>query len=264
MRIFLTKSELESDTGKQLLALTLRLATDGKIELNEIKELIVWLRENKDANIAANSYLQDIMSRITVDRLIDQDELLELQLAIERVIPNAYRAPVIEARKILAEQKRNQKSKSKSIEKQKQKEERKRMREEEYARSMRLRHTFSKVAGVTFPNDDGTERQDILSRCNPGEQLFLKHDAYSKFSLYATQIFRTNCEQLGHVPEYLAEQICSEIENGYRIICILKDITGGTLDKPTRGANFVVFFVAKDVTNIELEEYMTEELEGYF
>src|SRR5262249_50210440 len=122
-------------------------------------------------------------------------------------------------------------------------------------RRMRLRHAFAKVAGVTFPNDDGSERQDIICRCCPGEQLILRHDAQSEYSLVATQVLRKNGEQLGHAPEYLAERICHEAEAGYSVLAFIKDLTGGTWEKPTRGVNLIVFFLAQDVTSEELQHY---------
>jgi len=88
--------------------------------------------------------------------------------------------------------------------------------EEEYARQNRLRHCFAKVAGVTFPNDDGSERQDIIKHCQPGEQLILRHDAYSDYSVFATQVLRTNGEQLGHAPEYLAEGSAMSLRRAIR------------------------------------------------
>ncbi|HEY2783958.1 MAG TPA: HIRAN domain-containing protein, partial [Fimbriiglobus sp.] len=117
-----------------------------------------------------------------------------------------------------------------------------------------------KVAGVTFSNDDGSERQEIIQRCSVGEQLTLRHDAYNAYSMFATQVLRSNGEQLGHAPEYLAERICIELEEGYNPTGILKNITGGTWDKPIRGVNFAVFFFAKDVTDSELRQYVATVL----
>lgn len=256
MRVFLTIPDLKTDVGKQLLELTVRIATDGKLDLDEIKELRRWLRDNKDeTSIAAVGYLHDIMSRVTADGVIDRDELVELHLAVERVIPKAHRTPVVQARKKRETARRERIQEKRRIEKEKEKEERRLAREEEHARRMRIRHSFAKVAGVTFPNDDGSERQDIIRRCKRGEQLILRHDAYNAHSLFATQVVRANGEQLGHVPEYLAERICGETEDGYNTVCVITGITGGSWDKPTWGVNFAVFFVAKDVTNEELQEY---------
>lgn len=44
MRIYLKTPDLESDAGKQLLDLTVRIAMDGKLDLDEIKALRAWLR----------------------------------------------------------------------------------------------------------------------------------------------------------------------------------------------------------------------------
>lgn len=256
MRVFLTNPELETEAGKQLLELTLRIAADGKLELPEIKELWKWLRANKEnQTITAIGYLHDIMTRITADRVIDRDELLELHLAIERVIPTAHRGSIIQARKKREAVRHARLQEIRRIEKEKEKEERKGIREEEYTRQKRLRYSFAKVAGVTFSNDDGSERQAIIKRCKPGEQLILRHDAYNEYSMFATQVLRTNGEQLGHAPDYLAERISTEIEEGYNVVGVLTDITGGASDKPTRGVNFCVFFVAPDVTNEELQQF---------
>jgi hypothetical protein len=43
MRVYLTQPELETEAGKQLLELTIRIAADGKLDLPEIKELRKWL-----------------------------------------------------------------------------------------------------------------------------------------------------------------------------------------------------------------------------
>ncbi|MEQ1903462.1 MAG: HIRAN domain-containing protein [Pirellulaceae bacterium] len=267
MRVALTNLELETKIGKQLLELTVRIGFDGKIDLNEINEFRTWLHKNKNnGSVAAIPYLRDILTRITSDGVIDRDELLELQLAIERVIPASHRKPIILARKTRDELRRERLREKQRLEKEKEREERKKIRdkekeelrkirEAEYVRNLRLRHDFGKVAGVTFPNDDGSERQDIIKRCKPGEQLILRHDKYNEYSEVAIQVLRTNGEQLGHVPEYLADSLFMEIENGYNIAAFLKNVTGGTWDKPTRGANFVVFIVAKDVALEEFQKY---------
>jgi hypothetical protein len=123
MRVFLTKPELATEAGRQLLELTVRIATDGKLDLDEIKELRKWLRANKGhETVAAIGYLHDIMARITADGVIDREELFELHLAIERVIPTTYRTPVIEARKKREEARRERLKERRRVEKEKEKE----------------------------------------------------------------------------------------------------------------------------------------------
>jgi hypothetical protein len=261
MRVYLTKPELDTDVGQELLRLCLEITEDGKLDLEEIKALRRWLRANKDCStVAAVPYLHDIMKRITADGVIDRDELLELHLAVERVIPTAHRTPAIQARQKREAERRERRRERRQIEREREQEEQKRLRAEDRARAMRLRHAFSKVAGVTFPNDDGSERQQIIGRCSPGEQLVLQHDPHNKYSSVAIRVLRINGEQLGHAPEYMAERIVENIEDGCHVLGVLSDVTGGTREHPTLGANFAVFFVAKDVPNDELTSYINDVL----
>jgi hypothetical protein len=253
MRVYLKTSDLQFDAGKQLLDLAVRIALDGKLDLSEIKDLRAWLRANEsNTQVAAVAYLRDIMNRVAADGVIDRDELIELHLAVERVVPPAHRHPIVEARKKRDVARRERLKEARRVEREQEKEDRK----HELARAMRLRHAFAKVAGVTFPNDDGSERQAIIRRCKAGERLQLRRDPDNKYSEFAVQVLRDSGEQLGHAPEYLAERICQELEGGYEAVGILKSVTGGTQDKPTRGANFVAVFMAPGVSTEEFHDYV--------
>jgi hypothetical protein len=252
MRVFLTTPELESSAGTELLNLCLQVTQDGKLDLQEIITLRKWLRANQaNGSVAAIAYLHDIMQRVTADAVIDREEQLELQLAIERVIPPAHRTPSIQARKRWEADRRERQR----LAKEREKAEVQRIREEERARANRIRHEFAKVAGVSFPNDDGSERQEIITRCFAGEQLILQHDAYNEYSIFATKVLRLNGEQLGHAPEYLAQRIVERAEQGYAVCGVLLEVTGGTFDRPTRGVNFVVFYFDGTVSSDELASY---------
>ena len=261
MRVYLTGPELETDTAKELLALCLQITDDGIVDLVEIKTLRKWLRKNRRVDsIAAIPYLCDIMARITADCIIERDELVQLQLAIERVIPRAKRDPATQVRKKQDAKRRARIQERRRIEKESEKEERERIREEEKAREMRIRHKFAKVAGVTFPNHDGTERQDVIENCTVGEQVFFEHDTENAYSSFATKVLRSNGEQLGYAPEYLAEKIIANATEGYRVNGLLTEITGGVFGKSTLGANFCVLFLDRDVTRPELDAYVKELL----
>ncbi len=256
MRVYLTNQELESSVGKELCELAVSIAADGQLELSEIERLRDWLLSNAGNNrLAAVGYLNDIMSRITADDVINQDELTELSRAIERVIPASQRLPIVQARKERETSERERLKEARRTIRKEEAEKRKRLKDEESARQMRMHHVFAKVAGVTFPNDDGSERQEIIKRCRVGESLVLRRDADDPYSTFAIQVLRSTGEQLGHAPDYLAETICEEREAGYKAIGVLKNLTGGTRDKPTRGVNFFVCFYAVDVSSEELKQY---------
>lgn len=261
MRVYLTKTDLQNPVAKELLALCIRIADDGQITLDEIKELRRWLRANESSEIESVRYLADIMHRITADKVIDRDELIELQMAIERVVPAAYRDPIVKARKNREKEKQARRREIREQEKLKEREERDKQRAEEIRLAKRLRHSFAKVAGVSFRNDDWTERQDVIDKCRAGEMLYFEHDAENRFSTFATKVLRAETnEQLGHVPEYLASHVLEQMEDGYGVIGYITAITGGYGDPPILGVNMLIVYFARDVSNEEYHAYVNQLL----
>lgn len=264
----LTPEQIATPPGKELLDLTVGMAMDGRLELEEIKALRRWLRANDGANaVPAVGYLNEIMTRIAADGKIDRDELVELHVAIEKVIPSPFREQVKEARKLreaaARERVREQARAEKAAEKARLRDERERAKAEENRLKNRLRHEFAKVAGVTFQNDDGSQRQEIIAKCRRGDPLALKHDAENPFSVCATTILRESrgifgrkLQQCGYAPEYLAEKICAASWTNVATHAVVMEVTGGTADRPTRGMNFALIYSAEDVTDEERIAYI--------
>lgn len=256
MRVYLTPTELQTEVGKELLQLCLEVTKDGRIDLQEIIALRKLLRSHEgDTAVAAIAYLGEIMNRITSDNVINRDELLELHLAVERVLPVAIRTAATQAR-------RNRDAKKKEIRQERQRaederasKEQARLREENLARSMRIRHQFTKVAGVTFSNDDGTDRQFILSNCQAGEQLILRHDPLNEHSECAIEVRRTTGEQIGYVPEWLTQEVRAIAESGYRILAVLKEIAGEADNESNLRAKIILLYIQTDVTDDEVTAY---------
>lgn len=259
MRVQLTDSDLATDTGAQLLQVCVKIAEDGRLELPEIKDLRRWLLAHQtNAEISAIHYLLDIMSRITADHIIDKDELLQLHLAVERVIPTTRRTAAMLARKQREAEERARRHATRIAEREQQVQNRR----EDLIRANRLRYACAKVAGVIFKNDDGTERQKLIAGCKRGETLLLQHDSDNEFSIFATKVLRKDGDQLGYAPEYMAERIMDEKAAGYNAQGVLLKVTGGTFDKPIHGANFAVIFADPDVTPSEFQSYVTEVIES--
>ncbi len=264
MRVYLTQPELETEAGKELLQLCKEITKDGRIELQEINALRRWLCSHKgNTTVVAIAYLGEIMERITADRVINRDELSELHLAIERVIPAAVRMAAMQARRSRETKKKEIRQERKQLEKERGREERVRLREENRSRAMRIRHQFTKVAGVTFLNDNGTDRQHILSKCKAGEQLILKHDPLNEHSEFAIEVRRTTGEQLGFLPEWLTQEIRTNIEDGYRVLAVVKNITGKAYTESNLGANLIVLYIQTDVTDDEATAYANALFQGH-
>jgi hypothetical protein len=65
---------------------------------------------------------------------------------------------------------------------------------------------WSKVAGVTHQNSDGTSRQEILKRCEARELLRLVPEPDNPVDRDAIAVLRQNGEQLGYLERRLARR----------------------------------------------------------
>lgn len=96
---------------------------------------------------------------------------------------------------------------------------------------------ITKVVGVTFQNDDGSDRQEILSRCLRGEPVvFYWHD----FRGSPACAIITDHGQIGHLRAELAARINADyMADGYSFMGNITDITGGS-DGLSYGCNIML------------------------
>lgn len=110
---------------------------------------------------------------------------------------------------------------------------------------------FTKIAGVTYENEDGTSRQDIIRRhCDPGDALILSPEPDNAFSDNAVAVYVAKkgwfgglkAYQIGYLPEHsgVAQQVFDYTEGGGTGGAWIEKITGGTDDKPTLGVNIEI------------------------
>lgn len=84
---------------------------------------------------------------------------------------------------------------------------------------------YTKVVGVTFNNDDGTSRQNIIKNCKAGEDIIFKPLPTEQYP-DAIGVFNKSGQQLGH----LSQGVAAEIKNkyGYNPMSVtVSNITGG-------------------------------------
>ncbi len=96
------------------------------------------------------------------------------------------------------------------------------------------------VAGVTFKNDDGSPRQEILSSCKSGDIVTLVPEPGNKFSKNAIKVCRADGKQIGYVPDYIAKSLCEALDEGKTISASIGTILGMTPDKPNLGCRIVI------------------------
>lgn len=127
-RVSLSKSDRATPVGAALLSLCQRITEPGKLTEQGIKELIAWLRNNRDPALPAKEFLTAIVVRIVSDRTVTKDELRELHAAIESVMPRDARAQSVLRRKELAAAKKQREKLAK--------EEQKKRAEEQHEQAM--------------------------------------------------------------------------------------------------------------------------------
>ena len=87
-----------------------------------------------------------------------------------------------------------------------------------------LKSITTKVVGVSFQNDDGTNRQEILSELSPGEAMFLNYFEYENEPAYSVTDSLGNC--IGNLSKSLANDLYQKYKDCY-FVAQISDITGG-------------------------------------
>jgi hypothetical protein len=74
-----------------------------------------------------------------------------------------------------------------------------------------LRHFFTSVAGVTYPNRDGTKRQTIIAKCRAGEPIVLEAEPDNPQHEHAVRVLREDGSQIGYVAARMASHLAANL-----------------------------------------------------
>ena len=103
-RVTLSKKELATSSGGELLKLLQEITHDGELSLDEINRMKVWLDQHSETTtVPAVAWLREILKAMLADGRITPAERQELLLAIERVLPQDERILAKVRRKAAAE-----------------------------------------------------------------------------------------------------------------------------------------------------------------
>ena len=86
---------------------------------------------------------------------------------------------------------------------------------------------YAKVSVVIYKNDDGTSRQEILSRCRKNDDIKLVRDKGNPHSKNdnAVKVCRANGEQIGFIAEQYADNVSRAFDEEHRRpLAIISDI----------------------------------------
>jgi len=121
--------------------------------------------------------------------------------------------------------------------------------------SERIRHFFTKVVGVSFKNDDGSDRQALIRQCKVLDPLELKHEPNNPFDPNAVAVCR-NSLQLGHLKRELAPEIVYYVQNGWRLSALVASVQGrGSGGRRKDGINIAVLVGGPSITDAEITAY---------
>ena len=91
-----------------------------------------------------------------------------------------------------------------------------------------------RVAGVSFRNEDGTDRQHIIKQLRSGSSLRLVREPSNSYDSNAVRVMNSTEEQVGYVPKDLAPLISGKLDCGEVLVGKAVEITG-VFDGGTRG-----------------------------
>jgi len=84
---------------------------------------------------------------------------------------------------------------------------------------------FSYVAGVTYENPDGSDRQEILEDCRSGEKLLLIREPNNEYDRNAIRVCRISREQIGYIPQMFSAEIAPLLDRGHPVKAQIIELT---------------------------------------
>jgi HIRAN domain len=99
---------------------------------------------------------------------------------------------------------------------------------------------YTKAAGVTKKNIDGTSRQAIIADCRVGESLLLVREPNNPKDPNAIKLCRLLGDQIGYISSEIAVRMADDMDRGKKFSAKISDITGGVKGKRTRGVNIEI------------------------
>jgi hypothetical protein len=124
-----------------------------------------------------------------------------------------------------------------------------------------IRHFYTKVAGVSYPNEDGTSRQWIVRRCAMLEKLNLVHDEHNAHDPNAIRVLRGNGQQLGFLPAHVAPRVVADSAAGCRYAVFVNEKTGGSRGAETAGVNLLVVVAEPWVSEQAVADYLNQNFD---
>jgi HIRAN domain len=209
-RVSLTKRQLQSAMGVELVSLCQTITQDGRLDQTELSLLQGWLDAHQDASLPSVSYLTAIVKQVLNAGSITDEQLCAVYRAIEKILPPDVRETAREAR-----------HKLEIIERARLDAERPTQGEVHPQGWTSNPDYFDfMIAGVRHEN----RAVIIADRVTTDTRITLVRDLKNAFSPNAIEIRIESGEQIGFVPELDARELAPLLDSGATYETYIKKI----------------------------------------
>jgi hypothetical protein len=214
-RISLTKTQLRTELGAELLSLCESITADGKLVTQEVEALRLWLDDSVKLDLPAAKHLRGVVERVIADGQITREECREVYHAVEAVLPPEVRRVAAAARRSIE-----------ATEREAAKAERDGARErnrQERQRNVQIASANFMVAGCRYEGRPAI----IAAYAEPGDPVRLRRDRENRHSQNAISIDLENGRQIGFVPEEDATELAPLIDDRAKCVAYMTKILSG-------------------------------------
>ncbi|WP_350578622.1 HIRAN domain-containing protein [Pseudomonas sp. HY2-MNA-CIBAN-0224] len=211
-RTSLTKKQLETSAGIELLSICQSITADGIIEDEEIHAIHLWL-EQADCELPAAKYLSETLRDIPADGVITDSKRKDIALAIEKVLPRTERhyATSIRRKLELTEHNKDKEPSLNAVALQARK---------EHKTNAPIAKADFMVAGTRRGNRSNTITEDVFE----GDEIILEREPNNTHSKFATKVLTKYGDWIGYVPEDDAKYVAPFLDSGVRYTAEVKKI----------------------------------------
>ncbi len=213
--VFLSKDQLRTELGAELLSLCQSVTADGRVAPEEIAGLKQWLSDAEAADMLPAKYLRTVIDRVLADGKITADEYKEVYRAVEAVLPVEVRQQAVVAR-------REAEAADKAAARAEREAARRRTREERTSSAPALSVNFM-VAGVRHEGRPAI----IEQHTSAGDPVTLERDPDSRYGNTAITVRLANGAQIGLVPEDESQRIAPLLDQGAKYEARISKILAG-------------------------------------
>ena len=120
-------------------------------------------------------------------------------------------------------------------------------------------HFFGQLAGESYHNADGSDRQAIIQKCDVGELLVLEHEPDNPHDINAIRVLRQNGEQIGYLEREFAGEVVSRSAKGWRYRAVIAGL-GRSRRSGLYGVSLLLIVDEDDASDEEVLAYAREVL----